>query len=105
MMAIMKKANSGSSKANNHAPNALPPKKRPAPDALPLPLSPDDAAAMATRMLAEAERAAARAENNAALQGAGEAGAGAGGGARFDGGGHHHHGRRHYQQQQHGIQQ
>ncbi len=68
MMAIMKKPNSGSSKANDHAPNALPPKKRPAPDALPPPPSPDDAAAMATRMLAEAESAAARAENKAALR-------------------------------------
>jgi hypothetical protein len=69
---MMKKPNSGSSssrKANDHAPNALPPKKLPAPDALPpSPPSPDAAAAMVTHMLAEAERAAARAENKAALR-------------------------------------
>ncbi len=70
-MMMKKKPNSrssGSSKANDHAPNALPPKKRAAPDALPPPPSPDAAAALATRMLAEAEREAARAENKAALR-------------------------------------
>ncbi len=70
---MMKKPNSGSSgssKANDHAPNALPPKKRPTPDELSPspPPSPDAAAVMATRMLAEAEWAAVRAENKAALR-------------------------------------